>query len=128
MGTTAPPQGSALPSSYFPPFTFSLQVRVSAVVMDALEILRLHDEMGNIRLTPQLLRDVSRHVFHEFGVLEALFRPELLVLPLEHGVDVATRTPLDEGDQVLYPEETLELDRHGDDAPLVVRPVVTYLL
>ena len=77
------------------------------MVVDAFEVLRLDDKMGDIRITTQLFRHVPCDVFNEFWVFEGLFRHELLILPLEHRVNFAARTALDKGNQIFYPKKRL---------------------
>ena len=65
-----------------------LHIRIGAVVVDALEVLRLHGEPGNIGIGHKFLRHLPHHVFNEHGGFIGLFSNVLLVGPLEDGVDV----------------------------------------
>lgn len=56
--------------------------------MDALEVLRLHGEPGDIGIGRELAGHLPHHVFHKHGVVIGLFSNVFFIGPLEDGVDV----------------------------------------
>ena len=68
-----------------------LHIRVGAVVVDALEILRFYGEPGDVGVGRKFSRHLPHHVLHEHGVVIGLLGDVLFIGALEDGVDVAAR-------------------------------------
>ena len=92
------------------------------MVVNGLEVFRLHGEIDKVLVLPQPVSDFPHHVFHEHGVRVSLLGDEFLVLALEQGVHFAGGGLLHQPDQVLDPEELLEAHLHPHLPPLVVGP------
>src|SRR5216684_6462297 len=99
------------------------QARIRAVRVDGLEALRLDLPAGEAPVPAQAGAHLPDQVLHEPGPLVGALGDPLLVRALEQRVEVAGRALLDQGDQVLQPEEAREPDLDAHQAALVVRPV-----
>ena len=95
--------------------------RVGVVVVDGLEILRLHAEPfhGLVRL--QTRRDISRQILDEDRLVVGTLGDGLLVHPFQTGVEFTACGGFGEVDQFRKSQSLIGLDGDGDHASLVVR-------
>src|SRR3974390_135431 len=101
-----------------------LDHRVRRVVVDGLEILRLHAVPLDALVAVELHGNVAHHVLDELRVVVRALGDELLVRTLEQPVELARSVLLGIVDQLLDPHEALGARRDGDVRALVVRAVV----
>ena len=106
-----------------PGFARFFDDRVGVVVVDGLEVFRLHAVPFNVGLAIGARGDVAHEVLHEHGVLVGALGDSFFVGPLEQGVELGTRAALDELDEVFDPDRLMESDGIGDLPALVVRAV-----
>src|SRR5712692_5020303 len=99
------------------------QARIRAVRVDGLEALGLDLPAGEVPVAAQAGAHLPHQVLHEPWPLVGALGDPLLVRALEQRVEVAGRALLDQGDEVLQPEEAREPDLDAHQAALVVRPV-----
>ena len=97
------------------------------MIVDGFEVLGFHGKPGDVGVRVQLLGDVSDDVFHEHGILIGALRHELLVFPLEHGIDIARSGIFHQLDQILDPNEFSKAYLEPDLASLIMSAEVTDL-
>ena len=102
-------------------------VGVCAVIVNGLEVLGADRKPGDVFIGIELLGDIAHHIFHEFGIGEALFRYVLFIHPLEDGIDITGRGFLYDLHHILNPDKLLEPGSQANLTPLIVRPHFTDL-
>ena len=90
------------------------------MVVDGLEVFRLHRVPAEVVILAQAVGDFPHHVLDEQGIAVGFLGDELLILAFKQGIDLAGRRLLHQADQVFDPEEFLVADLDPHFAPLVV--------